>query len=78
MDFFREKFKADLAKTDLLVQLLGEPDDDERASAQFQFEEASNVVGIPVLQWANPTVDLSRISDSWYKRRLEAISMSSH
>ena len=72
---FHEKFKADLAKTDLLVQLLGEPDDDERASAQFQFEEASNVVGIPVLQWANPTVDLSRLSDSWYKRRLEGIDV---
>jgi hypothetical protein len=65
-DFARE-FGADLEKSDLFVQLLGEspgprPRDRPEGYPRFQFDEARRL-GKHILQWRDPGLDLEEIED---------------
>jgi hypothetical protein len=73
-----ERFKADLTKADLFVQLLGQgpasagtADASAPSVAELQFNEAKKVVGIHVLQWARPDIDPARLPAGSYRRLLE-------
>ena len=73
---FEERFKADLTRADLFVQLLGPltagesgPEADELALSAFQYDEARRV-GVPALQWAARDTDPAKISGELGKRLL--------
>jgi hypothetical protein len=69
-DFARE-FGADLEKSDIFVQLLGEspgprPRDLPAGYPRFQFDEARRL-GKPILQWRDPGLDLEEIEDAAHR-----------
>jgi hypothetical protein len=78
---FAEAVKADLARSNLFVQLLGpyrsnrppdlraEGSDEPKSYAQFQYD-AAKARGVPILQWRRPDIDLNTITH-WDKRLLE-------
>ncbi|MGH6767579.1 MAG: toll/interleukin-1 receptor domain-containing protein [Xanthobacteraceae bacterium] len=78
---FAEAVKADVARTDLFVQLLGpyrsnrppdlkdEGSDEPKSYAQFQYD-AAKARGAEILQWRRPDIDPAAITH-WDKRLLE-------
>lgn len=69
-------FGRDLAQADLLVQLLGQragrmPPDLPEGYTRYQFQ-AAKAVGVPIMQWRRPDLDVRTVTDPAYKAMLTA------
>jgi hypothetical protein len=78
---FAAAFAADLAHSEVFVQLLGEspgmqPPDLPQGYARYQFEAARNA-GLKIIQWRNPELAMANVDDGGEARHLELVGGAS-